>query len=93
MAQRITVSDLRNLVARVNREMGTPAEYNGDTGGPFRANVGHYRLDQAYGGYRLTQVVSEGGAERDITGRGTARETYHRIHAFLDGAEAVRRAQ
>jgi len=46
---------------------------------------GMFVLDAAYGGYRLCQIVTAGGGERDITGRAGARETYELINAFIDG--------
>lgn len=52
--------------------------------------VGNYTLDCAYGGYRLCRIVNAGGGQRDITLRGTARETYDCIRAFIAGVEAAR---
>lgn len=43
--------------------------------------VGAYRLDIAYGGYRLTQLVNDGGGETDISPRLKANE----MREFLDG--------
>ena len=43
--------------------------------------VGAYRLDMAYGGYRLVQIVNESGGETDISPRLKASE----MREFLDG--------
>ena len=93
MADRITVAHLRarlNLLNSLFGYAGEPyAEARGPDGG-LVANVGTYTLDCAYGGSRLCQM-SAGGGEPDITGRGTARETYDTINAFIDGAAAMQR--
>jgi hypothetical protein len=57
--------------------------------GRWASTPGTYVLDWCYGGVRLAQIANEGGGERDITGRGTKRETYHRMHSFLRGLEAA----
>lgn len=83
---RITIKTLRIAVATLNRLAGNPTEvWTRQTDGSNKAHVGSYVLDAAYGGYRLCQIVGDGGGERDITGRGTARETYNAIHAFRAG--------
>tara|TARA_R100000278_G_scaffold122451_1_gene108668 strand:+ start:2009 stop:2281 length:273 start_codon:yes stop_codon:yes gene_type:complete len=43
--------------------------------------VGAYRLDMAYGGYRLVQIVNKSGGETDISPRLKASE----MREFLDG--------
>ena len=83
---------IRHLTARlnqINEVTGNPLEaWTGQTDGTFKANIGTYVLDWAYGGVRLSQISSEGGGERDITGRATKRETYERMGAFLAGLQA-----
>ncbi len=89
MSHRINQSDLYAVLNRINHTAGqNPEPWTKQEDGKLRANVGTYVLDWAYGGVRLSQLTSEGGGERDITGRGTKRETYHRMHAFLRGLEA-----
>lgn len=89
MSERITNKDLENVLGRINRIVGAKEEPRSkDSDGRYRANVGTYVLDYAYGGVRLSQITSESGAERDITGRATKKETYYRMHAFIQGLEA-----
>ena len=94
MPSRITKQQLQNLLDRINEATGHTLEsWTQDENGRFRANVGTYVLDWAYCGVALSQLTNEGGGERDITGRGTKRETYYRMHAFLDGVEAAQRGE
>tara|TARA_R110002020_G_scaffold243716_2_gene457245 strand:- start:590 stop:895 length:306 start_codon:yes stop_codon:yes gene_type:complete len=94
MSHRITQKDLENILDRINSIAGTDHEGTSKgwiknlEDGTFKANVGAYVLDYAYGGVRLSQITSKGGGERDITGRGTKKETYYNMLAFLYGFEA-----
>ena len=95
MTNRITKTMLRNRIALLNAMFNQPNDpYTDerDDHGRLTANAGTYVLDCAYGGYRLGQMC-KGGGERDITPRGTARETYDAINAFIAGVEAARAAQ
>ncbi len=67
----------------------TPYSDQRNEKGGLVANAGNYHLDQAYGGYRLVRMC-EGGGVRDISPRGTKRETYVFCRAFLDGIDAAR---
>ena len=92
--ERITVSHLKRRIALLNDIFGYPQDaWSGerDSRGGLVASVGTYVLDRANGGYRLCQMCGPNGGERDITPRGTARETYDAINAFIDGADAMRR--
>jgi hypothetical protein len=88
----ITMANLRAVVARINRTAGTPeAEYTKGEDGICRANVGNYHLDGAYGGYKLCQMVNDGGGVRDVTsGYVSKRELYNLMQAFLSGIESAR---
>lgn len=92
--QRITKSDLQALVNRLNRETGNPDEPYTRTPatadnphGTLVANIGNYHISQAYGGYALHQMATDGGGVREplYTGHVPARELYGKIHAFLMG--------
>ena len=84
----VTKKDLQNVLDRINEATDQKSEaWTKDSTGRYRANVGTYVLDWCYGGVRLSQLCTEGGGERDITTRGTKRETYERMHAFLTGLE------
>jgi len=88
MTHRIEKANLFAVLNRINDATGNRREGWTERGdGTFKANPGTYVLDWCYSGVRLAQLVNESGGERDITGRGTKRETYHRMHAFLAGIE------
>jgi len=91
MTNRITKKTLLARIKVLNTTFGYPLEpYTRDicNGGKFIINANTYTLDCAYGGYRLEQNCN-GGGSRDITPRGSARETYDSINAFIYGAEAM----
>jgi len=92
MSSRITKQQLQNLLDRINEATGHKLEsWTQDETGRYRANVGTYVLDWAYGGVRLSQLTNESGGERDITGLGTKRETYQIMLAFLSGLDSGQR--
>lgn len=93
--ERITQKNLEHLVDRINEVTGSPLDYcvrcsglNGtQINQPFKASVGHYHLDYAYGGVKLVRMVNEGGGISVIStdGYGTKRELYNWLQAFLAG--------
>jgi len=92
MAQRITDGDLEQLVRVINKTMGFDLEpYGKDEAGKFKQNPKVYVLDHAYGGVALDQNMPDRGrgshGVRDILGRGTKRELYDKLSAFLRGIE------
>lgn len=92
--ERITVTHLRARVDALNDLFGYPRDAYAperDAHCALIANAGTFTLDGAYGGWRLCQMCP-GGGERDLTPRGTARETYAAINAFIRGAEQMRDA-
>ena len=92
--ERITIRNLQNLCAHMNRETGSPLEYcSNKPGERFSANIGHYHIDQAYGGYALDRVMSTGGGVHNVLGRGTARDLYDQMHAWLNGYRAAKSEQ
>lgn len=87
MAQRISVKDLERLTERLNKLTENPTEYrNKETG---KANIGHYTLSGAYGGYELQQIVTDGGGVTCplYTGHVPKRELYNKMQAFISGIE------
>lgn len=94
MAYRVTGKMLQTKVKSLN-------DWLGYTDGPwvkendkYRAVIGAYVLDQAYGGYRLCQMASDGGGERDITMRNNAAITMELISAYWQGMmEGEKRAK
>lgn len=82
--ERMTDKRLKNALEALNVATGNPVEaYSKDSEGRLQSNIGHYCLDYAYGGVRLVRMVNTGGAQTDITGRGTKREAYEQIHAAI----------
>jgi hypothetical protein len=88
---RITRKDLEQAVRVLNRLAGQPESDTGwvpDDTRPngSRAIIGQYVLSGAYGGWRLEQIISEGGGIKAITqGFEPARVTYGLIVAYTDG--------
>ena len=92
MNNRITIARLRQQCDRLNRLTGNPTEpYIRDADGRLVAQIGNYHLSRAYGGVALHQMVSDGGAIRDVlnTGHCPNRELHGRILAFIEGMETA----
>jgi len=93
MTNRITKKHLEYRVKLLNELFGQRTEaWTKCLDGKYRANPGTFVLDCAYGGYRLSRICNEGGGEHDLTARGTARETYYAIGAYINGAQAMKEA-
>lgn len=81
MTNRITKKDLYKRIERLNEVFG----YKSD-------QLPHsFRLDCAYGGYRVARLSANGCGWSDISPRGTARETYYYIDAMLTSADLMLR--
>lgn len=94
MSNRITITNLRHLVEYLNCLTGSPATaYTRDASGDLRANIGHYHVDTSYGGYALDRMVNESGGVTTVLHRGSARDLYERIHAYLRGWEDRAKAE
>lgn len=92
--ERITESNLKALVLRINEATGSPVEpYTKQPGGRYKARIGNYHLDIAYGGYALDRMVNDGGGVSVIIGRGTKRELWDKMHAFLRGYETAQESR
>jgi hypothetical protein len=94
MSTRTTQKDLDGLVNRLNRITNSPATYSDkQENGRFKSNVGHYHLDQAYGGTKLARVVNESGGVTCPCSMGyeTKKDAYYIIAAFISGIEAQTR--
>ena len=93
--QRITVSHLDAIIARINRATGAPAEpYALGADGRHHAQIGNYHLSRAYGGYCLHRMANEGGGVYDVfsCGHVPARDLANRMHAFIAGLDSTRSA-
>ena len=96
----ITMKQLRELVDRLNAVAGENLKpysrpENRQAGQGLTANVGTYVLDGAYGGWQLARIRNEAGGQSLPLGqsRGTKRETYDRINAFILGFEEAKRKE
>ncbi len=78
--QRVTSKTLENYVDGLN------AVYT-------NAGTHEFKLDIAYGGYRITWRNKETTGETDLSSRGTAKETYNYLQGLNRGLkmEVVRR--
>lgn len=91
MSQRISKRDLERLVERINQLTKSPlTSYTKKKSGRYKANVGNYRLDGAYGGWTLHRMDNEFGGVQDVLrcGHVSKRELYYQLHAFISGLEA-----
>jgi len=96
MTQRITKAMLQKRLDVLNDVFGYDREPYTEDPGTFpyiKGNHGTFIIDSAYGGHRLCQMAcSNGGTgERDLSPRGTARETYDIINAWIDAGEQMKR--
>lgn len=90
MSTRITNADLNGVVARLNRITKSPETYSTETAtGGFRADIGHYHIDSAYGGVKLVRTINTSGGERSVStqGYGTKRELYEWVQTFISGID------
>lgn len=81
--QRISQKMLQARIDWLNQIVGfDPKKVSYDT-------VGAYTLDYAYGGVAVDQITNEGGGCRVIINRGTKKETFNCLVAFMDGLQAA----
>ena len=88
--RRITRQVLDGAAVLLNQVAGTPTTpYRKNADGSHVAQVGCFHISGAYGGFALHQMVSEGGAIRDVlySGHVPARELFNRIMAYRYGLE------
>lgn len=88
MSDRITEKQLESLVDYINTITNNPKEsYSKVEDGHYRANIGNYHIDGAYGGVTLHQIVTDGGGVTAPLGGGyfTKRELYQKLNAFIHG--------
>ncbi len=89
MSDRITEKHLQGLVNYINELTNSPLEpWTRDEKG-FRANIGNFHLDGAYGGVQLVRMCSDGGGITQPLGGGfvTKRELYNKMTVFIRGIE------
>lgn len=84
--KRISIKDLESLCTTLNTKTNNPQATYVSVRKMTKACIGNYHIDEAYSGYDLDQIVSEGGGTRNIFGGyRTKRELYNMIQAFIAG--------
>jgi hypothetical protein len=84
----VTESQLKAVVARINRITGSPSEpYTKNADGKYSSNIGNYHLDGAYGGVSLHRMASDGGGASDVLqcGHVSKRELLSLMFAYIAG--------
>lgn len=88
--RRVTKEHLQAVVDRINRTAGTPMDMGHRTeDGRNVAHVGHYYIDDAYGGVQLCRICNESGGVTNVlrTGHISKRELVELMHAYCYGLE------
>ena len=88
---RTSSKDIQRLVDLLNKLTDSPAEPWAGQGATFKANVGCFHIEHAYGAPRLVRMVTEGGGERDISPRLPNGELARWINAYIAGFETAKR--
>ena len=86
--ERITKAMLQGMCDRINRQTGAPLEpYTKQEDGTYKANIGNYHLDGAYGGWCIHRMASDGdGVDTPITdGHVSKRELWSLARAYCNG--------
>jgi hypothetical protein len=81
---RITEDDLAHMCDVLNDLTDNYSEPYRKVDGKLISNVGCYYTSKQLGGWRLEQMCPSGGS-RDISHRGTKREIYRFLRAYIDG--------
>lgn len=97
MSNRITMKDLRPVLARVVRETGAPQGALWiRTGSRNVALVGALFIEQGsttYGrAWTLSRMANASGGQSDVLRGRTAADLYHALHAYLQGWSDAKRA-
>ena len=89
--ERITEKQLQAVVDLINRETRSPEKSWITVDGKNIAQPGNYHLDWAYGGVQLARMSNTGGGVSIvISGFGTKRELYDKMHAFRAGLQVAK---
>lgn len=94
--ERMTRQKIDALIARLNEVTGSPAEpWTKGPDGRFRANIGNFHLEGAYGGHKLSRMVGPGGASNDPlnTGFVSLRNLYDAIDNYMRAIDDARRGR
>src|SRR3990172_10043409 len=87
--ERITTKDVEAVCERINQVFDRPKIGLVRENGRNVAQVGHFYLEGAYGGWALYEIMNEGGGVHDVfsVGHVPRRELYGLMQAFLRGVE------
>lgn len=82
---RITKKLLQAKIDTISRMTYSPLEYATKTDQGFLCNIGHFHLSQAYGGYCLQRICTDGGGVTSPlhTGHIPARELALALDGFI----------
>ena len=83
---RITQKNLDGVVELLNRLTDSPLEawIEGEDG-KYLPQGNNFHINSCNGGVSLVRMCATGPGENNILGRGTKRDLYERIHAYIDG--------
>lgn len=86
---RISIKDVECRIAYLNKITNSPQTCYTKIDGKLSANIGHYHLDQAYGGCALHRMDNESGGVDDISriGYASRKELYNWINAYISGIQ------
>lgn len=89
---RVTKKQLQAIVDRINIITKSPmTTYTKDKKGKFKANIGNFHLDFAYGGCALHRIENAGGGVNTITsGYVTKKELAFLMWQYIAGIEVGR---
>jgi hypothetical protein len=87
---RISIKDIEARISYLNKITGSPETAYTNIGGKLSANIGHYYLDQAYGGCALYRMDNESGGVDDTSriGHAPRKDLYNWINAYIAGIQA-----
>jgi hypothetical protein len=87
---KISIKDIEARIAYLNKITGSPETAYTKIDGKLSANIGHYHLDQAYGGCALYRMDNESGGVDDVSriGYATKKDLYNWINAYIAGIQA-----
>ena len=86
--ERITKAMLQGMCDRINRTVGAPLEpYTKQEDGTYKANIGNYHLDGAYGGWCIHRLMNDaGGCDTPIVDAHVPkRELWDLARAYCNG--------
>lgn len=90
--ERITLKNLENAIATLNRVTGSPLQpYLRDDDYKLVANVGNFHLSEAYGGYQLHRMVNKQGGITNVLRHGYVSKPvlFDLVHAYRMGFETA----